>query len=281
VLAALELMRERTAMEVEIRLRGDVLDELISGEFVEDLIVGRGRALGFDFTRPARVYIVEPSAPGDRPLQPEGALTSPHPLYRTVFECAGQWGENLVAPRGAGVLVVVYEDDRAPMPFEDVLQRTCRERLKGTRLTIGAGTACTRPVDYRQSFMAARRGVDLMHLLGRADDVFSFRRRRVEHMLLETSDPRALVSFVATYVRPLDEWDRRHSSQLRKTLEAVFATGFNLEQAARTLHLHVSTLRYRLKKIGELLGVDLKDADVRLDVQVALKAARTLDVHRG
>jgi DNA-binding PucR family transcriptional regulator len=67
-----------------------------------------------------------------------------------------------------------------------------------------------------------------------------------------------LLSFIASYVEPLERYDREHSSDLRQTLEVVFESAFNLEQAARRLHVHVSTLRYRLKKIGQLLGRDLR-----------------------
>ena len=52
LLVALELLRERTALEVEHRLRGGFLDELFSGEFVEDLIVKQGVAFGFDLRAP-------------------------------------------------------------------------------------------------------------------------------------------------------------------------------------------------------------------------------------
>ena len=51
-----------------------------------------------------------------------------------------------------------------------------------------------------------------------------------------------------------------------------FEAGGQLEEAARRLHIHVSTLRYRLTR-RELLDVDLKDSSAALDMQVALKAA--------
>ena len=57
-----------------------------------------------------------------------------------------------------------------------------------------------------------------------------------------------------------------------------YEAGRTLEEAARRLHVHVSTLRYRLKRAAEVLDVDLKDGSDMLDLQVALKAARVLGV---
>ncbi|MEA2318125.1 MAG: hypothetical protein QOD44_2314, partial [Solirubrobacteraceae bacterium] len=70
-----------------------------------------------------------------------------------------------------------------------------------------------------------------------------------------------------------------HAASLRRTLDAYFEAGGNLEAAARALHVHVSTLRYRLKRISALLECDLKDPGAGLDIQVALRAARVLGLH--
>jgi DNA-binding PucR family transcriptional regulator len=146
---------------------------------------------------------------------------------------------------------------------------------------IGVGTACSAPSHYRRSFVAARRGVDLLRLLGRDDDVFSFRDTSVESMLLQTTEPEVILEFIARYIEPLDEYDRSHAASLRRTLDVYFECGANLEAAARGLHVHVSTLRYRLKRISALLESDLKDPSAALDIQVALRAARVLGVHTG
>jgi DNA-binding PucR family transcriptional regulator len=100
-------------------------------------------------------------------------------------------------------------------------------------------------------------------------------------MLLQSNRPEVVVKFIARYVDPLDRYDRTHTSELRRTLEVYFESGSTLQEAARRLHVHVSTLRYRLGKAADLLEVDLKDGSAALDVQVALKAARVLALHRG
>jgi purine catabolism regulator len=43
------------------------------------------------------------------------------------------------------------------------------------------------------------------------------------------------------------------------------------------LHVHVNTLRYRLGKIQELLGVDLHDVDARFVLELALRVHAILE----
>ena len=100
-------------------------------------------------------------------------------------------------------------------------------------------------------------------------------------MLLQSSRPEVVLEFISRYVDPLDRYDSIHTSELRHTLEVYYESGRTLQEAARRLHIHVSTLRYRLGKAATLLEIDLKDGSAALDLQVALRAARVLALHRG
>jgi DNA-binding PucR family transcriptional regulator len=42
--------------------------------------------------------------------------------------------------------------------------------------------------------------------------------------------------------------------------------------AAKALHVHVNTLRYRIHRASELLGLDLTDFTTQVDVYLALQA---------
>ena len=133
---------------------------------------------------------------------------------------------------------------------------------------------------YGRAYAAARRGLDLVRLLGRSRQVVSFRHLGVQEILLQVEEPAALLEFIARYVEPLERYDDEHSSKLLHSLETFYDAGFNLQEAARRLDVHVSTLRYRLTRIEELLGVDPKIGDSRLNIEVAVKAAKALAVHR-
>jgi purine catabolism regulator len=103
----------------------------------------------------------------------------------------------------------------------------------------------------------------------------------VQEILLQASDPAALLDFIQRYVAPLERYDEEHHSRLLASLEAFYDAGFNLQEAARRLDVHASTLRYRLMRAEELLGVDPKVGESRLNIEVALKAARAFAVCRG
>ena len=73
-------------------------------------------------------------------------------------------------------------------------------------------------------------------------------------------------------VWPLSEHDRERGSDLVRTLRVYFAAGANASEAADRLFLHRNSLLYRLERIGNLTGLDLKDHRVALALQLGLLA---------
>jgi sugar diacid utilization regulator len=280
LLVALELLRERTALEVEQRLRGGFIDELFSGEFVEELIIKQGAAFGLDLTAPTRIFVIEAA---EAELSPANS----HLLYSIATDCARSWpGRFLVAVEGNAAVVLLEEtsgghEPEPPGPFfEDRLAEALRLRIPACPFNLAVSRLVRALPEYGRAHAAARRGLDLVRLLGRSQQVVSFRHLGVQEILLQVDEPAALLEFIACYVEPLERYDHEHSSKLLVSLETFYDSGFNLQEAARRLDVHVSTLRYRLARIEELLGVDPKVGDSRLNIEVAVRAAKALAVHR-
>jgi DNA-binding PucR family transcriptional regulator len=93
----------------------------------------------------------------------------------------------------------------------------------------------------------------------------------VYRLLSEIEDRKGLESFAGRMLEPLVAYDRARGAPLLKTLEVYLQRHGNLRQSARDLHIHLNTLNYRIQRISEVIGADLKDADVRLDLLLALR----------
>jgi hypothetical protein len=73
--------------------------------------------------------------------------------------------------------------------------------------------------------------------------------------------------------------DRRFGGQLIETLYAYLQTSGSPREAGALLHLHPSTVKYRIRVIRELLGPRLEDRSTRFDLELAVRlclAARLL-----
>ena len=59
--------------------------------------------------------------------------------------------------------------------------------------------------------------------------------------------------------------------ELLKTLEEYVRAGFQAKAAAGNLYIHENTMHYRLKKIGDILQMDLKDYQDLFKINLALE----------
>jgi DNA-binding PucR family transcriptional regulator len=62
--------------------------------------------------------------------------------------------------------------------------------------------------------------------------------------------------------------------ELADTLLQLLETGSDVARVARAVHVHVTTVRYRIRRATELAALDLDDPDVRLAAHLQLRAAR-------
>jgi DNA-binding PucR family transcriptional regulator len=95
------------------------------------------------------------------------------------------------------------------------------------------------------------------------------------HVLLLAAIPEpARRSFRARLLGPLEAYDREHDAGLVRTLDAFLASSGSWSRCASRLHVHVNTLRYRLRRIEELTGRDLSRLEDRVDFFLALRLPR-------
>jgi DNA-binding PucR family transcriptional regulator len=110
-----------------------------------------------------------------------------------------------------------------------------------------------------------------------AAPVLLFDSLGVYRMLSSVTDPAGIEAFMKDQLGTLLDYDKRHHSDLLGTLAQYFDSGSNIDQAAARLSIHRSTVKYRLKRVRELLGQDLNDGSTRLDLHLATRVWLTLE----
>lgn len=110
--------------------------------------------------------------------------------------------------------------------------------------------------------LAARRGGRIELVAG--EDI-------AVHQLLAAGAPDELRRTVrARVLGPLLAYDAAQGTDLLRTVRVYLECSSSPTVAARALHVHVNTLRYRIARASELLGVDLNDFVTQVDVYLAL-----------
>jgi DNA-binding PucR family transcriptional regulator len=143
------------------------------------------------------------------------------------------------------------------------------------RLLAGISTVCRGPVDYERAYAQAGQVVACVaRYTGGTERVLSADDLGAGRLLLASADHPEVERFAhETLAGLLAEGDA--ATDLVITLAAFFDNGRSIRRAAGALEVHENTIRYRLARIEEAIGLPVAtDADAQLTAQLALLVLR-------
>lgn len=163
---------------------------------------------------------------------------------------------------------------RAERVAAEFLDRT-GDRL---RCAVGIGRIATGVTEFAQSRVDADRALRVIRSGHAALPIARISEVYATALLLELSD--LIAAEAAPPHGPLSQllkYDEEHHTQLVPSLRAWLDAFGDVNAAASAVHVHPSTFRYRLRRVVEIAGLDLDDAEQRFAamLQLRLLAATT------
>ncbi|MET8680836.1 PucR family transcriptional regulator [Streptomyces sp. NPDC004647] len=286
-LLTLTTERSRALFEAEQRLGAAVLRMLLAGE-PEHARTVAGELYGGLLDAPFRVLAAE-VAPGAAPSA-EGATRSgegepdPDPLGTladALESAAARNGEPVLAVPAGTRLTVLAPDGGAAVAAcaEHAAALETRRAVAGRSHEPSGAAEDHEPVI---GLSAPAGPIAAANAYRQAEQALSVARRRgrvlVEHeqvaagSVLPLLADDAVRAFADGMLRALHEHDATGRGDLVASLRAWLSRHGQWDAAAADLGVHRHTLRYRMRRVEEILGRSLDDPDVRMELWLALKA---------
>lgn len=277
-LLTLTTERSRALQAAEQRLGSAVLRMLLSGQPDHARAVA-GDLYGGLLDAPFRLVIAE-SAESPRSAPDPGAgsdarpgAAADHPLHvlaEALEAAAARAGEAvLVVPDGEGRLTVLATDGGAVAREAGGYAALDAEEI-GAVIGLSAPTG---PIATVGAYKQAEQALSVARRRGRA---------LVEHeelaagSILPLLADDAVRAFADGMLRALREHDAKGRGDLVASLRAWLSRHGQWDAAAADLGVHRHTLRYRMRRVEEILGRSLDDPDVRMELWLALKTTTPL-----
>lgn len=148
------------------------------------------------------------------------------------------------------------------------------ERYALQGIAAGLGYPYSGAQGLRKSFDEAREALVVGRAQFGASSITHFANLGLHRFLYGWFDTPRSRALARDFLRPLLEDDERGRGQLLETLRVYLEQHGRASAAATQLSVHRNTLRYRLDRIESLLGVDLEAANVQLILQLILPTLR-------
>ncbi|WP_183544787.1 PucR family transcriptional regulator [Nocardioides albus] len=275
-LVALHMLRVRAGADVQRRLRTDLVSSVLEGGAGARDALGRLGLAG----RPVVVLALALRHESvDHEPDPGGASSLERAADALAVHLSAAVPASAVAVVGgvAYALVPLPGDGAEPEERAARLAREFCERL-GARLPVVVGVGGVAPdvsaiVASREAANRALRvlrdGVapgTASRSVARLADVYT------QSLLLELRDLAAARGErpVGPIARLLD-YDERNDSGLAETLDAWLDANGDVRTAAAALFIHPNTLRYRLRRLEQVSGLELSDPEQRFAAMLQLR----------
>jgi PucR family transcriptional regulator, purine catabolism regulatory protein len=252
---AFELSRRRAVSAAELRLAGDLLDDLESSRLDDREIGRRIAAFGLE---PERTYAALLAVP-------QNGHVSGEQLRRNVAEELDRCSVNYLStarPERAAFLVGAAS--------EDEVQALARRIVEGEgQARVGIGRP-SRGRALGRSLLEARAALDAV-----SSPVASYHDLGSLELLLSLPDA-ALEAFVDRVLGPTADND-----WLMSSLTALLDTGCCWSDAAEQIGVHRHTLRYRMDRLREQTGRHPDNPEERMELWLAVKSNQALTARAG
>ncbi len=162
-----------------------------------------------------------------------------------------------------------YDENRAKLEaFAVTVLKKAAKMNPEFELACGIGKKYRNPTELFRSYQEAKVAFELGILLKITTPLFT--DLGLERILYK-HDLQDLIEYYNHTLGSLLEHDKNHDGNLIETLEVLAANQFDMGKTAKASFLHRNTLRYRVKRIEEILNMKLDDLHVRLDIMAAFK----------
>lgn len=253
------LMFQRSVAEAEDRIRGELLDDLISDPHRDaDSFRERARRYRADLDVPQIVIVARADG-----VERHRGVRAAAGLVKERHGLAGLHGEDIV---------LVLPGIDAHETARGIVSKI-RAALDAP-VTAGVAGPAVGPIQIADCYREAHQCLVALLALDRRGAVADAARLGFARFLLGHADHPEVNEYVDQVIGPVLSYDRSKGTQLAETLDAWFTVGGGLGAVGKRLHIHANTVAQRLERVGVLLGEQWRRPDRALDIQLALRVWR-------
>jgi sugar diacid utilization regulator len=269
-LLATELIHQRELAEVELRMRRDLIEELMTGT-TDPGIFTRAEALGHNLRPAHRVVLV--GWDGGAPVDRQAGIRA---VERAV---AGLRLSALVGWHSGAVVLLTHQPDaRLAADHWRGLHRAVSGQLTAAAVSIGVSGLAEHPEAFHRSYQEANQALATRRRSRTPDGATAFDDLGIHRLLTSHNPYLEATNFARDWLGALLDYDTEHHAELVTTMSVYLDCGGNYDGTSHALNIHRSTLRYRLRRIREISNHDLTDVNTRLNLHLA---ARTWTILQG
>ena len=254
---SLELQRTASANLGNRSVRSLILSELLEQRCTTmDRVYSRLEAAGYELASSLRLIVIRRRT----------EVREDFPWQTVEEQIAPVFRQSLHAEyHGHLILLMNQDSDMTQYQLEQL-----RQFMEHSELRAGVSYRFS---DLSQLYRVYVETRDLLYLkdrLGVQEAVSRYEDAIVELAVAGLEGKLDPHSIAGDSVAKLTAYDQKYGQESLPTLKAYVECSFDLKRTAEKLHVHVNTMRYRVSRLREIMGIDLTDSRIIFELVLAL-----------
>lgn len=264
---SLYILNEKTTFEAIERMKGHFLDQIIDGNFLSKKeILKRGRNIQVDLDKPYYIAVLKYDNPDQRS---KNELLFHDQVMETIQNHFKNQSNVLIGQR-PGMIVLLIQINPSEKNIKHVcqliityLKKTFPEREFQMGVSTSSENICQADGYYEEAITALK-------MSNSSEKILLFENISVAGLLIYSKNKQVIKQKAKKMLGPIYE-NKSENTELIKTLYVFLSNGGNLEKSMDELTLSMSGLRYRIKRLEELLGKNLRDPSAGYELLLTLQ----------
>ncbi len=149
-------------------------------------------------------------------------------------------------------------------------------KINDLQISIGIGSFWKELKDFKISVFKAQKALKILKINGSKNKISKYSDIGIYRLLFQLEKTDEMKALYEEILGKLIDYDKKNSMDLVNTLQIFINEDCNLIKTSEELFIHKNTLKYRIKRIEEILNCDLKNLEQILNFSVAFKIGKFL-----
>lgn len=286
-----EMLKDVAVTEVELKYKGDLMDDLINNRFdsIEN-IYDRSNLLGWNLKRHFVVVLISMNQ-YKACIKNKKNITEELDILRKkvkkiINNISYYYTTDLISHNRGDDIIILWpinkeeeleEIYKSIKQFGQELKKVILNEIGKMTLTIGIGGLSKSPLEIGKSYSEALDAVNFSKRIFGLGSIITFEELGIYKLLCSYNNRGELKKFIHPALLKLKEYDKDKSNELLNTLEMYLMCNLNAVKTAEELFVHYKTVLYRLNRIKEITNLDMENRKNMLEIEVGLKIMKIIE----
>lgn len=196
----------------------------------------------------------------------------------TVVDTMNKWKKNIIySAKGKSIIVLFPVNKKEKFTsIAKEISNNIELKMQGVIVKIGIGRVKRYLKDLKNSVHEAQRALKILKVCEKKDNISKYSDMGIYRLLFELDKYEEIKEIYEEILGELVKYDLKNSTNLVNTLEVYIKENGNLINTSKTLFIHRNTVKYRVKRIEDITGRNLRDINDLFYLNIGLKIRKFL-----